>query len=52
MYRRAARYPQVAKEDAVAYDDPRIRWVRATQLLVRLNAFTIVDLEAESTAVH
>lgn len=29
----------------VTYDDPRIRWTRAGQLVVRLDSYTVVDLE-------
>jgi hypothetical protein len=32
----------------VGYDDPRVRWVRAGQLIVRLRDFTITDLDTET----
>jgi hypothetical protein len=38
----------------VAYDDPRVRWVKASQLIVRLDEFTITDLDtgSENAASH
>lgn len=35
----------------VAYDDPRVRWVKASQLIVRLDEFTVTDLDTESENV-
>ncbi|MFJ5223649.1 hypothetical protein [Streptomyces sp. NPDC088400] len=39
-------YPSPVAVDAtgVAFDDPRIHWVRAGQLIMRLHEFTITDL--------
>jgi hypothetical protein len=34
----------------VEYGDPRIHWLRAGQLIVRLDRFTVVDLEAKCSA--
>jgi hypothetical protein len=35
----------------VAYDDPRVRWVKASQLIVRLDEFSITDLDTGSENV-
>ncbi|MFF1422004.1 hypothetical protein [Streptomyces sp. NPDC058280] len=39
-------YPSPVAVDAagVAFDDPRIHWIRAGQLIMRLHEFTVVDL--------
>ncbi|MFE7120486.1 hypothetical protein ACFU99_34170 [Streptomyces sp. NPDC057654] len=35
------------QETAIAYQDPRIRWYLATQLVRRLRGVTVIDLKAE-----
>ncbi|MER5490658.1 hypothetical protein [Streptomyces sp. NPDC002490] len=36
MYRPGVPFPRVERDGGVTYDDPRIRWTRAAQLIVRL----------------
>jgi hypothetical protein len=46
LYQRGIPEPVTAA--GVGYDDPRVRWVRAGQLIVSLRDFTITDLNAEA----
>ncbi|MDX6353356.1 MAG: hypothetical protein QOF98_259 [Streptomyces sp.] len=50
LYRPGAPKPVVTQIGGVEYSDPRIHWLRAGQLIVRLDRFTVVDLEAECSA--
>ncbi|MFE2940357.1 hypothetical protein ACFXKG_15040 [Streptomyces sp. NPDC059255] len=45
LYRPGHPAPTVADVTGVAFGDPRIHWMRAGQLLMRLNEFTITRLE-------
>ncbi|RBM23802.1 hypothetical protein DEH69_02130 [Streptomyces sp. PT12] len=47
LYRPAFPFPVASDAAGVALDDPRVRWVRAGQLIMRLEDFSIVDLNAE-----
>ncbi|MDT0309276.1 hypothetical protein RM780_20260 [Streptomyces sp. DSM 44917] len=49
LYRPALPLPVMSEAVGVALDDPMVRWVRAGQLIVRLAAFSVVDL-AEAAA--
>jgi hypothetical protein len=40
--------PVTAAGVGVGYDGPRVRWVRAGQLIVRLRDFTVTDLDTET----
>ncbi|MDI5966849.1 hypothetical protein [Streptantibioticus silvisoli] len=33
--------------ETLSFEDPRVRWMEAAQLVVRLETYTLVDLEAE-----
>ncbi|KIF78726.1 hypothetical protein QR77_10980 [Streptomyces sp. 150FB] len=44
LYRPGSPSPVAVDAAGVAFDDPRIRWTLAGQLLMRLQAFSIVDL--------
>ncbi|MFE3741594.1 hypothetical protein [Streptomyces sp. NPDC059134] len=46
LYRPGYPFPVLVDAAGVAFDDPRIHWVRAGQLVMRLREFTVVDLEA------
>jgi hypothetical protein len=48
LYRPGAGGPQAVDDVLVASDDPRARWVLATQLVRVLRACTFVDLRAEA----
>ncbi|MEV7089530.1 hypothetical protein AB0O07_27180 [Streptomyces sp. NPDC093085] len=49
LYRPGFSSPVPVDVAGVAFDDPRVRWVRAGQLVMRLRAFTVVGLEAPRT---
>jgi hypothetical protein len=44
LYRPGVPRPTARTVAGVAYDDPRIRWTRAGQLVVRLVSYSVVDL--------
>lgn len=44
LYAPALPTPIPTVADGIAYDDPRIRWTRAGQLIMRLDHFTVIDL--------
>jgi hypothetical protein len=44
LYRPAHPKPVLTDAVGVAFDDPRINWVRAGQLLLRLTDFALIDL--------
>ncbi len=46
LYQRGIAKPVSAA--GVGYDDPRVRWVRAGQLIVSLRDFTVTDLGTET----
>ncbi|WP_141747394.1 hypothetical protein [Streptomyces nanshensis] len=46
LYRPGRPRPAAWTVAGVAYDDARIRWVRAGQLVVRLESYTVVTLAA------
>ncbi|WP_264372748.1 MULTISPECIES: hypothetical protein [Streptomyces] len=48
LYRPGFPLPVGAGPAGVPYGDARLRWVRASQLVVRLDAFSVVDLVAEA----
>ncbi|MFJ2212779.1 hypothetical protein ACIQVO_18020 [Streptomyces sp. NPDC101062] len=50
LYRPGYPFPVPVDAVGVAFDDPRIHWVRAGQLVMRLREFTVVGLEALRTA--
>ncbi|WP_062209457.1 hypothetical protein [Streptomyces sp. NBRC 109706] len=47
LYRAGFPLPVKSEAAGVSFDDPRVRWVRASQLIMRLDMYTVVDLEAE-----
>ncbi|MFJ2111904.1 hypothetical protein ACIOEX_08320 [Streptomyces sp. NPDC087850] len=47
LYRPGHPSPVAVDAAGVAFGDPRIRWVCAGQLIMRLSEFTVVDLESE-----
>ncbi|WP_228078594.1 hypothetical protein [Streptomyces profundus] len=44
LYRPGFPLPVAVDAAGVAYDDTRVRWLRASQLITRLETFTVVDL--------
>lgn len=49
LYRPGLPLPTMVDATGVPYEDPRARWVRAHQLVMRLDTFTVVDLVAETS---
>lgn len=47
LYEPGSPLPTVVDATGVAYDDSRLPWVRANQLIMGIDAFTVVDLESE-----
>ncbi len=43
--------PMMSGTATVPFDSSRIRWVEATQLVMRLDAYKLVDLETEAMAL-
>lgn len=52
LYRAGFPPPVASEAVGVPFGDPRLRWVRAHQLVMRLDGFTVVDLVAEGTRRH
>lgn len=44
-YRATFGGPVLTEVDVVAYDDPAVRWLQATQLLRTLHECTVIDLD-------
>lgn len=50
LYRPSCFKPVAVEAAGVAFDDPRINWVRAAQLLMRLTDFQVINLPEQSEA--
>lgn len=48
LYRPGGERPQVYGVQTVPYGDPRLPWTEASQLIVRLTTYQVVDLETEA----
>ncbi|MFD7894287.1 hypothetical protein [Streptomyces sp. NPDC059743] len=45
LYRPGGLFPEAYDADGVAWDDWRVRWILAAQLVIELHHFTVADLE-------
>ncbi|MFF3755340.1 hypothetical protein ACFYYH_33685 [Streptomyces sp. NPDC002018] len=50
LYRPGGLFPVAYGADGVTFESPHIGWVLASQLIMELQEFTVVDLEAEHAA--